>query len=128
MGEAIVYIWDDYFLRLITRKTTHTMPMLNAVSNELYVGRAFIGMQGSGYELAGSGSGIPKRKVKKAVKSTGKFLKKNKGKIARSALNLASAFGSEDTKQKADNIRLAHEIVKGSGVVPPGAALRKLVS
>ena len=100
----------------------------NAVSNELYVGRAFIGMQGSGYELAGSGSGIPKRKVKKAVKSTGKFLKKNKGKIARSALNLASAFGSEDTKQKADNIRLAHEIVKGSGPVAPGAALRKLVS
>ena len=68
-----------------------------------------------------------KRKVKKAVKSTGKFLKKNKGKIARSALNLASAFGSEDTKQKADNIRLAHEIVKGSGPAP-GAALRKLVS
>ena len=68
------------------------------------------------------------RKVKKAVKSTGKFLKKNKGKIARSALNLASAFGSEGTKQKADNIRLAHEIVKGSGPVAPGAALRKLVS
>ena len=105
------------------------MPMLNAVSNELYVGRAFIGMQqGSGYELSGTGSGIPKRKVRKAVKSTGKFLKKNKGKIARSALNLASAFGSEGTKQKAENIRLAHEIVKGSGTVPPGAALRKLVS
>ena len=101
----------------------------NAVSNELYVSRAFLGMNGSGYELAGvTGSGIPKRKVRKAVKSTGKFLKKNKGKIARSALNLASAFGSEDTKQKADNIRLAHEIVKGSGAVAPGAALRKLVS
>ena len=75
-----------------------------------------------------TGSGIPKRKVRKAVKSTGKFLNRNKGKIARSALNLASAFGSEDTKQKADNIRLAHEIVKGSGAVAPGAALRKLVS
>ena len=85
-------------------------------------------MRGSGYELAGvTGSGIPKRKVRKAVKSTGKFLNRNKGKIARSALNLASAFGSEGTKQKADNIRLAHEIVKGSGVAP-GAALRKLVS
>ena len=105
--------------------------MLQAVSNELYVGRAFLSMQqGSGYTLSGisgTGSGIPKRKVKKAVKSTGKFLKKNKGKIARSALNLASQFGSEGTKQKAENIRLAHEIVKGSGV-PPGAALRKLVS
>ena len=101
----------------------------NAVSNELYVSRAFLSMQqGSGYTLAGSGSGIPKRKVKKALKSTGKFLNRNKGKIARSALNLASAFGSEDTKQKADNIRLAHEIVKGSGPVAPGAALRKLVS
>ena len=99
----------------------------NAVSNELYVSRAFLSMQGSGYELAGSGSGIPKRKVKKALKSTGKFLNRNKGKIARSALNLASAFGSEDTKQKADNIRLAHEIVKGSGQQAPGAALRKLV-
>ena len=99
----------------------------NAVSNELYVSRAFLNMHGSGYELA-SGSGIPKRKVKKALKSTGKFLNRNKGKIARSALNLASAFGSEDTKQKADNIRLAHEIVKGSGAVAPGAALRKLVS
>ena len=85
-------------------------------------------MQGSGYTLSGSGSGIPKRKVKKAVKSTGKFLKKNKGKIARSALNLASQFGNEATKQKVENIRLAHEIVKGSGPVPPGAALRKLVS
>ena len=127
MEEGTEYMWDDYFLSIITRKTKHIMPMLNAVSNELYVGRAFIGMQGSGYELAGSGSGIPKRKVRKAVKSTGKFLKKNKGKIARSALNLASAFGSEDTKQKADNIRLAHEIVKGSGPAP-GAALRKLVS
>lgn len=125
MEEAIGFTWDDYFLWLITRKTKHIMPMLNAVSNELYVGRSFINMQGSGYELAGSGSGIPKRKVRKAVKSTGKFLKK---KIARSALNLASAFGSEGTKQKADNIRLAHEIVKGSGPVPPGAALRKLVS
>jgi len=104
------------------------MPMLNAVSNELYVGRAFIGMQGSGYELAGSGSGIPKRKVKKAVKSTGKFLKKNKGKIARSALNLASQFGNEGTKQRVENIRLAHEIVKGSGhQAAPGAALRRLV-
>lgn len=103
------------------------MPMLNAVSNELYVGRAFIGMQGSGYELAGSGSGIPKRKVKKAVKSTGKFLKKNKGKIARSALNLASQFGNEGTKQRVENIRLAHEIVKGSGHQAPGAALRRLV-
>ena len=101
----------------------------NAVSNELYVSRAFLGMQqGSGYMLSGTGSGIPKRKVRKAVKSTGKFLNRNKGKIARSALNLASAFGSEDTKQKADNIRLAHEIVKGSGPVAPGAALRKLVS
>ena len=101
----------------------------NAVSNELYVSRAFLGMQqGSGYMLSGTGSGIPKRKVKKALKSTGKFLNRNKGKIARSALNLASAFGSEDTKQKADNIRLAHEIVKGSGAVAPGAALRKLVS
>ena len=99
----------------------------NAVSNELYVSRAFLNMQGSGYEIAGSGPGIPKRKVKKAVKSTGKFLKKNKGKIARSALNLASAFGSEGTKQKAENIRLAHEIVKGSGHQAPGAALRKLV-
>ena len=108
---------------------THIMGMLgNAVSNELYVSRAFIGMNGSGYTLAGTtGSGIPKRKVKKALKSTGKFLNRNKGKIARSALNLASAFGSEDTKQKADNIRLAHEIVKGSGPAP-GAALRKLVS
>ena len=57
------------------------MPMLNAVSNELYVGRSFINMQGSGYMLSGTGSGIPKRKVRKAVKSTGKFLKKNKGKI-----------------------------------------------
>ena len=57
-----------------------------------------------------------------------KLLKKNKGKIARSALNLASAFGSEGTKQKADNIRLAHEIVKGSGhQAAPGAALRRLV-
>ena len=101
----------------------------NAVSNELYVSRAFLGMQqGSGYMLSGTGSGIPKRKVRKAVKSTGKFLNRNKGKIARSALNLASAFGSEGTKQKADNIRLAHEIVKGSGPVAPGAALRKLVS
>ena len=97
-------------------------------SFQLYVSRAFLGMQGSGYTLAGTtGSGIPKRKVKKALKYTGKFLNRNKGKIARSALNLASAFGSEDTKQKADNIRLAHEIVKGSGPAP-GAALRKLVS
>ena len=127
MEEGTEYMWDDYFLSIITRKTKHIMPMLNAVSNELYVSRAFLGMQGSGYELAGSGSGIPKRKVKKALKSTGKFLNRNKGKIARSALNLASAFGSDDTKQKADNIRLAHEIVKGSGPAP-GAALRKLVS
>ena len=46
---------------------THIMGMLgNAVSNELYVSRAFLGMQGSGYTLAGStGSGIPKRKVKR---------------------------------------------------------------
>ena len=107
--------------------TTNQNPSL-LVGKNASVLLVLLVLVGSGYELAGSGSGIPKRKVRKAVKSTGKFLKKNKGKIARSALNLASAFGSEGTKQKADNIRLAHEIVKGSGPVAPGAALRKLVS
>ena len=71
------------------------MPVLQAVSNELYVGSAFIGMHGSGYELSGRGSGIPKRKVKKAVKSTGKFLKKNKGKIAATTWTTNEPWGAQ---------------------------------
>ena len=75
------------------------MPLLSAVSNELYVNKAFVGLNGDGYQLAGrgyelAGSGIPKRKIKKAIKDTGKFLNQKKGKIARSVLNLASEFGS----------------------------------
>ena len=55
------------------------MRLLNAVSNELYVNKAFVGLNGDGYQLAGrgyelAGSGVPKRKIKKAIKDTGKFL------------------------------------------------------
>jgi len=108
------------------------MPMLRGISNELYPSRAFIGMSGSGYQLAGNGyelvgDGIPKRKVKKALKDTGKFLKNNKGKIARSAMNLASQFGSPAAQDAVEKIRMGHEIIKGSGPAAPGAALRRLV-
>jgi len=48
------------------------MPMLSAVSNELYVNKAFVGLNGAGYQIAGgyelSGTGVPKRKIKKAIK------------------------------------------------------------
>ena len=61
------------------------MPMLSAVSNELYVNKAFVGLNGAGYQIAGgyelSGTGVPKRKIKKAIKDTGKFLNQKKGKM-----------------------------------------------
>ena len=107
--------------------------MLNGVSNELYASRAFLGMTGSGYQLAGNGfelagdGGIPKRKINKALKDTGKFLKNNKGKIARSTMNLASQFGSPAAQDAVEKIRMGHEIIKGSGPAAPGAALRRLV-
>ena len=110
----------------------HNMPMLSAVSNELYVNKAFVGLSGSGYQLAGrgyelAGSGIPKRKIKKAIKDTGKFLNQKKGKIARSVLNLASEFGSPAQQEAVEKIRRGQEIIQGSGHTAPGAALRKLV-
>jgi len=106
--------------------------MLRGISNELYPSRAFLGMSGSGYQLAGNGfelagDGIPKRKIKKALKDTGKFLKNNKGKIARSTMNLASQLGSPAAQDAVENIRMGHEIIKGSGHAAPGAALRRLV-
>ena len=54
--------------------------MLRGISNELYVNKAFVGLNGDGYllsgrgyELAGhgyelAGTGVPKRKIKKAIK------------------------------------------------------------
>ena len=113
------------------------MPLLNAVSNELYVNKAFVGLNGSGYTLAGrgqiaggyelAGTGVPKRKIKKAIKDTGKFLNQKKGKIARSVLNLASEFGSPAQQEAVEKIRRGQEIIQGSGPVAPGATLRKLV-
>ena len=116
------------------------MPMLNAISNELYVNKSFVGLNGSGYLLSGrgphqighgyelAGSGVPKRKIKKAIKDTGKFLNQKKGKIARSVLNLASEFGSPAQQEAVEKIRRGHEIIQGSGhQQAPGAALRKLV-
>ena len=115
------------------------MPLLSAVSNELYVNKAFVGLNGSGYQLAGrgyelagsgyelAGTGVPKRKIKKAIKDTGKFLNQKKGKIARSVLNLASEFGSPAQQEAVKKIRRGQEIIQGSGHTAPGAALRKLV-
>ena len=109
------------------------MPLLNAVSNELYVNKAFVGLNGDGYLLSGrgyelaGGSGIPKRKIKKAIKDTGKFLNQKKGKIARSVLNLASEFGSPAQQEAVEKIRRGQEIIQGSGHTAPGAALRRLV-
>jgi len=42
------------------------MPMLRGISNELYVNKAFVGLNGDGYQLAGrgyelAGSGVPKK-------------------------------------------------------------------
>ena len=115
------------------------MPMLRGISNELYVNKAFVGLNGDGYllsgrgyELAGhgyelAGTGVPKRKIKKAIKDTGKFLSQKKGKIARSVLNLASEFGSPAQQEAVEKIRRGQEIIQGSGPVAPGATLRKLV-
>jgi hypothetical protein len=107
------------------------MPMLSAVSNELYVNKAFVGLNGAGYQIAGgyelAGTGVPKRKIKKAIKDTGKFLNQKKGKIARSVLNLASEFGSPAQQDAVEKIRRGQEIIKGSGHTAPGAALRRLV-
>ena len=119
------------------------MPLLNAVSNELYVNKAFVGLDGAGYQIASgytlagrgqiaggyelAGTGVPKRKIKKAIKDTGKFLNQKKGKIARSVLNLASEFGSPAQQETVEKIRRGHEIIQGSGHTAPGAALRKLV-
>ena len=69
----------------ITRKHNNNMPMLSAISNELYVNKAFVGLNGSGYQLSGrgyelAGTGVPKRKIKKAIKDTGEVFKPKKGK------------------------------------------------
>ena len=116
----------------ITRKHNNNMPMLSAISNELYVNKAFVGLNGDGYQLSGrgyelAGTGVPKRKIKKAIKDTGKFLNQKKGKIARSVLNLASEFGSPAQQEAVEKIRRGQEIIQGSGHTAPGAALRKLV-
>ena len=115
------------------------MPLLNALSNELYVSKSFVGLDGGGYLLSGrgphqighgyelAGTGVPKRKIKKAIKDTGKFLSQKKGKIARSVLNLAAEFGSPAQQDAVEKIRRGQEIIKGSGHQAPGAALRKLV-
>jgi len=128
----------DYFM-LLNQGTTTNMPMLRGISNELYVNKAFVGLNGDGYllsgrgyELAGhgyelAGTGVPKRKIKKAIKDTGKFLNQKKGKIARSVLNLASEFGSPAQQEAVEKIRRGQEIIQGSGHAAPGAALRKLV-
>ena len=117
---------------LLNQGTTTNMPMLRGISNELYVNKAFVGLNGGGYQLAGrgyelAGNGVPKRKIKKAIKDTGKFLSQKKGKIARSVLNLASEFGSPAQQDAVEKIRRGQEIIKGSGHTAPGAALRKLV-
>jgi len=108
------------------------MPLLNALSNELYVSKSFVGLDGGGYLLSGrgyelAGGAVPKRKIKKAIKDTGKFLSQKKGKIARSVLNLAAEFGSPAQQDAVEKIRRGQEIIKGSGHQAPGAALRKLV-
>ena len=72
MTKAIASILDNYFMLYITRKHNNNMPMLSAISNELYVNKAFVGLNGSGYQLSGrgyelAGTGVPKRKIKKAI-------------------------------------------------------------
>ena len=51
------------------------MPMLSAVSNELYVNKAFVGLNGAGYQIAGgyelSGTGVPNVGLKWAKRGVG---------------------------------------------------------
>ena len=132
MIKGIAYILVNYFLCVLQGKTTTQHADASGNFNELYVNKAFVGLNGGGYQLAGrgyelAGNGVPKRKIKKAIKDTGKFLNQKKGKIARSVLNLASEFGSPAQQDAVEKIRRGQEIIKGSGHTAPGAALRKLV-
>ena len=79
-----------------------------------------IGLSGSGLSLAGEGFG----------KGTRKKVLKTVGKVARSGLGLAKAFGTPEQKERAAQLELAGEIVKGAGHVgakKPGARLRKMM-
>ena len=79
-----------------------------------------IGLSGSGLSLAGEGFG----------KGTRKKILKTVGKVARSGLGLAKAFGTPEQKAQAAQLEQAAEIVKGAGHVgakKPGTRLRKMM-
>ena len=106
------------------------MPLV-AASSEVFSSQAFYSQPGGGgYALAGqgymlAGEGIGKSKVRKAVKT----VKKVGPKVARSALALAEQFGNEKTQKRAADLRLASQIVQGSGCPPlPGAKLKALLA
>ena len=80
-----------------------------------------IGLSGSGLSLAGEGFG----------KGTRKKILKTVGKVARSGLGLAKAFGTPEQKAQAAQLEQAAEIVKGAGHVGPkktGTRLRKMMA
>ena len=94
------------------------------ITNDLFPHRAShatVGssnIEGSGLALAGAGFG----------KGTRKKVLKTVGKVARSGLGFAKAFGSNKQKEQTAASETAYNIVKGAFVAKkPAAKLRKMM-
>ena len=103
------------------------------VHNDVFPSKAFV-MHGSGFGVAGDqagcGHGGIGRSKKRAIKRIIKKAKPVAKKVARAALDLAEQFGSDETKQRAQDARLAGRIVAGAGPIKPqlpAAKLRALI-
>ena len=97
--------------------------------SDVFPSKAFV-MSGSGFGVAGDQAGcghggIGKSK-KRAVKRLVKKAKPVAKKVARAALDLAEQFGSDETKQRAQDARLAGRIVAGAGPMKPALPAAKL--
>ena len=100
------------------------------VHNDVFPSKAFV-MQGSGFSVAGDrmagcGHGGIGKSKKRAVKRIIKKAKPVAKKVARAALDLAEQFGSDETKQRAQDARLAGRIVAGAGPMKPALPAAKL--
>ena len=100
------------------------------VSSDIFPSRAFFPNQsGNGHVIAGAGFKVAGQSGDGFGKGTRKKLLKGAKKGAAVGFNLVQAFGSPEQKEKANQAKLASDIVMGSGPKkkPPGAALRKIM-
>ena len=99
------------------------------VSSDIFPSRAFFPQSGNGHVISGAGFRVAGQSGGGFGKGTRKKLLSGAKRGAAAGFNLVQAFGSPEQKEKANQAKLASDIVTGSGQKkkPPGAALRKIM-